>query len=358
MPALESNRPTLFRHYPSLVDRVPWHPLGNFPTLLVPAAGFLSRGSELWLKRDDRSAALYGGNKVRKLEFLLADALRRRVPKLVTTGAWGSHHVLATALYGRALGFAVEAIVFPQPLTTAVRETLLLDAAAGASLVPAASYAELPLRIAAARMKRGIGWIPPGGSSPLGTLGYVSAGLELAQQWRGTTVPAPDVIYLALGSCGTAAGLGLGLALAGWKGSIVGVRVVDNIVASYRAVRRLAQGALRLLRRAGLEAEGWEDEPRLTVEHQFFGGAYGRALPEAERTMARAAEIGLSLESTYTGKAFAALLAHAEDGRLDGKRVLFLDTYSSVDLSALRARSLEPDVRAGLPASLHRLFSE
>jgi D-cysteine desulfhydrase len=143
------------------------------------------------------------------------------------------------------------------------------------------------------------------------------------------------VVYVALGSCGTAAGLIAGLAP---STAVVGVRVVDRLIANGAATRRLAARTLALVS-AG--------EPRrplapLRVEHGFFGGAYGRATPAAESAQARAAAHGLGLEPTYTGKAMAALLADAEAGRLDGKRVLFVHTYNGVDLQPLLAGATPP----------------
>src|SRR5690606_5056181 len=156
-----------------------------FPTPVEPLEG-LSRatGAECWIKRDDRSGARYGGNKVRKLELLLGQALARRRRSVVTIGAFGSHHALATAIYGRAVGLEVALGLYPQPLTPHVLDDLLADQAAGAHLVwtphpaVAAVYAQVMARAADTQL------VPAGGSSALGTLGYVEGALELADQVR------------------------------------------------------------------------------------------------------------------------------------------------------------------------------
>src|SRR5690606_39010549 len=94
-----SHTPALFRRYPELATRIPWLPIGDFPTPVEPLdLGGATQGAELWVKRDDLSGRPYGGNKVRKLEFILADAKSRGVERLITVGAVGSHHALATAL--------------------------------------------------------------------------------------------------------------------------------------------------------------------------------------------------------------------------------------------------------------------
>jgi 1-aminocyclopropane-1-carboxylate deaminase/D-cysteine desulfhydrase-like pyridoxal-dependent ACC family enzyme len=349
-----SREPLLYRAYPHLQEVVPHVSLGTFPTRVHRLEGLLPPSVELWVKRDDESGALYGGNKVRKLEFLLAEAQRRGARRVATMGAIGSHHVLATAIYGRQQGLAVEAVVFPQPLTDHVREQLLADIASGATLRPTGGYLGVPLAAWRARRPADTMWIAPGGSSAVGSLGYVEAGLELMAQIARGELPPPDVVYVPLGSCGTAAGL-----LCGLRGpeanalEVVAVRVVDRVASNAGKVRSLVgditMGQLWRGRRARLLPL-----PRWRVEHRFFGAGYGRATPESDDAVSRAADAGLRLEPTYTGKTMAALLADAGAGRLAGKRVLFWQTYNSVDLSPLVSSG--PGV-AGLPPPLRRHFA-
>ncbi|MDB4966080.1 MAG: 1-aminocyclopropane-carboxylate deaminase [Myxococcales bacterium] len=349
--------PALFRAFPALADVVPWLPLGRFPTRVERLSGLVPPSVELWIKRDDESGTVYGGNKVRKLEFLLADARLKGARRLVTLGGIGSHHVLATAIYGRAAGFEVDAVVFPQPLNDHVREQLLADSAVGATLWPTRGYLGVPWTVWRRRRAADAAWVASGGSSPVGTIGYVSAGLELLEQIARAELPRPDVIYLALGSCGTAAGLLTGLAgapsLPRLDATLVGVRVVDRPVSNARVTRRLAARTAALLAGHG---EKWFNHlalPPLRVEHRFFGGAYGRATPAAEEAVERAAFVGLRLEPTYTGKAMAALLADAAAGLLDGKRVLFVHTYNGVDLAPLVRKGVGA---SALPPRLRRHF--
>ncbi|HEY8378082.1 MAG TPA: pyridoxal-phosphate dependent enzyme, partial [Nannocystis sp.] len=126
----------LFRRYPEAARRLPWLPLATLPTPVEPLAldDTGGDGARLWIKRDDQSGLPYGGNKVRKLEFILARARDLGATRLITAGATGSHHALATAVYGRRLGFDVTLCLFPQPLTDHVRRVLLLDHALGAEL--------------------------------------------------------------------------------------------------------------------------------------------------------------------------------------------------------------------------------
>ncbi len=349
--------PALFRSFPALAGRVPWLPLGHFPTAVSRLEALVPPSVELWIKHDDASGAAYGGNKVRKLEFLLGEARARGARRLVTLGAIGSHHVLATAIYGRQAGFAVDAVVFPQPLNDHVREQMLADAAAGAALHPVRGFLGVPWRVYERRRGDDVVWISSGGSSPIGSLGYVAAGLELLEQIARGELPRPDVIYVALGSCGTAAGLLVGLAgaptLPRLDARVVGVRVVDRIVSNERVTRQLAARAAAHLAACGEDWFNHFHPPPFTVDHRFFGGGYGRSTPASDAAVARAAGAGLTLEPTYTGKAMAALLADADSGALDGKRVLFVNTYSSVDLAPLVAAG--PGI-AALPPVLQRHF--
>jgi len=337
-------------------------PLGRYPTPVQRVRGLVSDRVELWVKRDDLTAEAYGGNKVRKLEFLIAEARAQGKTRLATLGAIGSHHVLATAIHGAAAGLAVDAIVFPQPITEHVRKQVLADLAAGARLQPTRGYLGVPAAVWRARRAPGTYWVAAGGSSVTGTLGYVSAALELGEQIARGELPRPDLVYVALGSNGTAAGLYAGL----WGEpplELVAVRVTDRVISGAGAVRRLARGAERRLAAllgvrslSELEAPSPTRSgraPSLRVVHDQFGGRYGRSTPAADEAVARAAAAGLTLEPTYTGKCMAALLADDAAGRLDGKRVLFVNTYSGADLGPLVARAPAP---SALPPLLRRLF--
>ena len=342
--------------HPALAG-LPHRPLGRFPTRVERLGGLIEEPAagrvDLWVKRDDETGALYGGNKVRKLEFILGEAEERGRTRLCTVGGVGSHHVLATAIYARAAGLPLDAVVAPQPVTAHVLEVLRAMVAAGARLHPVSSWPQVVPMLAVLRARRGSYLVAPGGSSPTGSLGYVAAGLELAAQVAAGECPAPDLIYAALGSCGTVAGLLVGLRLGGLATRVVAVRVVDAIVCNLGGTLRLARRTARLLRRRGAVV------PDITaadveLEHGFFGGGYGTVTAVAEEAVARAVGGGLLLETTYTGKTAAALRAHATRGDLDGRTVLLLDTFSSVDLAPLLA---DPRPEGPLPARIAALLA-
>ena len=306
----------LFDRLPRLVDLVPFVELADgLPTPIERL------GDRLWVQRDDLSSSAYGGNKVRKLEFVLPVAQRRGGPVL-TAGGIGSHHVVAAAVYARQLGLEVEAVQFPQRETADVAATRSRLRSLGVKTTRAPSSYLMPVvraaRLAALAPQRPyLLW--PGASTPLGTLGYVSAGLELAAGLAGEA--EPDDVVVALGSGGSAVGLALGLALAGWRRArVVGVRVADAVANNMAVLRALEAGTA-----AVLAMGGWYPKPgRLTIDGRWFGRGYGEPSEAGERAAAAAAELGLHLEPTYTAKAFAAALSLVEQGR----RVVFVQTFA------------------------------
>lgn len=325
--------------------------LGRFPTpvqrLDLPAAA----GVELWIKRDDLAGERYGGNKVRKLELLLGHALAKKKSRVVTIGALGSHHALATTIYARGLGLDATLVLYPQPLTPHVVENLLLDHSYGAELKRAGHPTTAPAVALArcARDPRGTSFIPPGGSSALGTLGHVEAALELAAQVRAGELPEPALVVVAFGTGGTAAGLALGFALAGLRTRVVAVRVVEAFVTTRALLRHLLAGARRILARRGAPTAKLPRRTidRIEIDPAELGPGYGKPTDAAAAATETFRPLGIELETTYTGKAAAAFLRLAREGA--ARRILYWHTYSSVDLSR-RAATVDAHQ---LPAAFH-----
>jgi len=318
--------------------KLPYVSLGYFPTPVepVPDLARLLGLPLLLVKRDDVSGGAYGGNKVRKLEFLLGQALAERRRAVITFGAVGSNHVRATAVYAGRLGLQVHAVLAPQASTPYVDANLAADRAAGATLHFVDSYGQAlgrgtELRDEFAR-RDGIEpfIIPFGGTNSIGTLGFVNAAFELAAQIAAGVSPEPDLIYVAYGSTGTASGLALGLAAAGLRTSVVGVRVVPAESTNAERTKRVMEGAVALLREsdAGFPAIKPEDVA-LEVRDGFLGDGYAVATAASQEAVALAQANHMHLETTYTGKALAALVADARAGRLAGKTALFWNTYNS-----------------------------
>lgn len=300
--------------------------MGTYPTRVERLPSLSRPTVSLWVKRDDLTSDLYGGNKVRKLERLLYDARARGARRIVTVGAVGSHHVLATGIWAREQGMQLDAVVVPQLKTAHVLENLRADLGAGVHILPASTYLRAALRILE-RICTGSYYIPVGGSSSLGTLAYVDAARELASQVRVGDLPEPDVVVVALGSGGTAAGLAAGFALEAMKTCVVAVTVSEPSWWMAHRVRSLAASV------AGREARRLRQpvpEPRLVVDARYLGAGYGYATEAGVRALSTGADVGLELDLTYTAKAFAAALDRVEVG--GAANILYWHTLSSAPL--------------------------
>ncbi len=317
MTAPVSDESPLFRRHPDLRGRIPWTPLGAWPTPVTrvddPPEGF---EGELWVKRDDLSSSSYAGNKVRKLEHLLADARARECGRVITTGVVGSHHCLATAVHGKRMGMPVTLVVFPQPETAHSRKIAALNEAWADEVRHCGSFATQPFAEAAARWRHRRERpyvIPGGGSNALGALGYVAGALELAEQVDRGELPRPDSITVAAGTLGTLAGIAIGAAMTNLTDRIIGIRIVPSAVGNKVVLGRLVEGAVRLLTEAGASAP----DPRLVLERvalvgEWLGAGYGEPTQWGERAAAWFEPRGLVLDPTYTAKTAAGFLDRLE----------------------------------------------
>lgn len=348
----------LFRAFPAARERIPWRRFLAGPTPIEPLRLGVSGLPELWVKRDDTSCPLYGGNKPRKLEFVIGHALARGSRTLVTTGGLGTNHGLATTILGREAGLGTVLVLLHQPVTPLVRKTLLLHAAYGArhvwgrNVIGTAAQVARVLVGAAARGERPY-LVATGGSSARGDLGLVAGALELAEQVRAGALPEPARIFVAVGTGGTLAGLALGLRLAGLRTRVVGVLVSDILPPSTARVARAARAAHALLRRADASVPDERiSAADFDLTREQLGPGYGASTPAAERAVAIAAEAGLRLETTYTGKCLAALIERARGG--PPGPVLFWNTYNGIDVAARAPRLATV---AELPPALQRLVA-
>ena len=347
----------IFEEYPELGTRLPRIPLGVFPTPLRKLTGLDC--DNLWIKRDDLSSSAYGGNKVRKLEFILGEAKRRGKREVVTIGGIGTNHGLATAIYSRKLGMKCTLLLFEQPVTSYVKRNLLLYRYFGARTVFTGSLPNTVLAYCLTHrvLHPSALYVFAGGSNVFGTLGFVNAAFELRRQVAEGLMPEPEHIVCPLGSNGTLAGLTLGARLAGLRSRVTGVRVTASHLGPFPAstpgaVSRLMAQTLRYLREASPSVpEVGTEAPE--VLDDYFGDGYGcptAACCEAIDIMK--AKEKLDLEPTYTGKTFAAVLDLVRRNRRRSDVVLYWHTYNSVDLSREAASVDYHD----LPGEFHRFF--
>lgn len=348
----------------SVTRDVPRVGLAELPTPVerLDALGDHLGVPNLYVKRDDRTGTLYGGNKVRKLEFLLAEALDRGCDRVWTVGGIGSNHVLATSLYARQQGLKPEVLHFPQPVTEHVRDNLRALSTTRPDLRLVSGDKRLLGSILLRRLRSGLGLdpglycIPMGGSSPTGVLGYVEAALELREQIRTGVLPEPDVIFVAAGTCGTMAGLTLGCHVAGLDSEVIGVRVTRSLYANHLRCWWLIRRTTARLKGEGERGFFRPSPADVHLLHRYFGEDYGRPTEGGRRATELAREYtDLSLEPTYTAKTLAALVGERDRWNLGDRNVLYWHTLSGADLSDRIARS---DPRRDLPDDYRRFFPE
>lgn len=295
----------------------------------------------VFVKRDDLSSGVYGGNKVRKLEYLLARAASRRRYLIATFGTVGSHHALATAIFARRCGYPCTCFLAHQAMSPGIRSTLEAHLAIGTRIVRyGGGYAARLQTLREHLRGERVSVVPAGGSSWLGTVGFVEAGVELARQVAAGTLPEPGRVYVATGTMGTAAGLALGIALCGLRTRVHAVRVSHSHICNGRALRRLLGKTAAMLARAepGLD-ENIASRAGIVLRDEFFADGYARSDARTDAALVTARdELGLELETTYTAKAMAALLSDLATERPRDAPWLFWNSYNSAPLPAGPAR--------------------
>jgi D-cysteine desulfhydrase len=349
----------LFRKYPALSGKLPVIDLGNFPT---PIHRLQHVGIEnLWIKRDDLSSSVYGGNKIRKMEFILAAARRKGARHLVTLGGIGTNHGLATAIFCDQLGIRCTLLLYHQPVTENVKLNLLLLGKYNAKLIYRKTlWRAMVSYLLLYRFKLpGAYFVYPGGSSTIGTIGYVNAAFELKEQIEQGTMPEPEVIFCPVSSGGTQAGLHLGVQLAGFETRVIGVRVMPSHLGPFQActpntVEKQIKRTYAFLKRRCRNLPAI-DIRKPIIRQDYFGKGYGlptRVGSQAYHLM-RARE-GIVLDPTYSAKAFAAVLEYCRSHQADRGPVLFWNTYNSTDLSG-QAKQIDYRI---LPESLHDFIKQ
>jgi D-cysteine desulfhydrase len=319
--------PRLHERFPALAETLPHLSLSERPTPVRELAGL-----GIWVKEDGAfGSGGWGGNKVRKLEWLIPDAQRRGRRSILTFGGLGTNWGLATALYAREHALATALALVDQPIDEHVEAQLARLEASGARIhrthTKARTVAMLPwLLVRNARGGRPPYLLPAGGSSPVGALGYVEAALEIAAQVEAGSLPEPAHVVVPVGTGGTAAGLALGFQLARMRTRVVGIVVNDQLRLDGSVFARLARRTAKLLESRGASFGQLRLEPDIfLVTRDQIGAGYGHRTEAAARSAASAAEEGLTLDPVYTAKAMAGLLALRAEGRL-AEPVLFIHT--------------------------------
>ena len=262
-------------------------------------------GVEVWAKLEDR-CGIWGGNKVRKLEYILGRARADGIERLVGYGAGTSNWTSALAFHGAAQGFEVSLRV-TEPGVPAAYDRLYRDLGTNVTHVGRAAWFLSARGHRLLPADRATRHLPLGGSGPEGDLGSLHAGIELADAVRDGELPAPGLVFVAAGTAGTAAGLSVGATVGGLAAKVVCVRVVAW---PYGTARHVDLRARSLARRAGVARSGH----RLRADASQLGPGYARPSAASLAAASLAARDGLWLDQAYGAKAFASLIAHARRG--------------------------------------------
>jgi D-cysteine desulfhydrase len=317
--------------YPRLAEQLRKVSFASLPTPISHHRVQLVAGNRsIAVKHDDQTSPIYGGNKIRKLEYIFQRAKDRGAKRVATFGAVGSNHALATAIFAREFGFECTCFLAHQKHTPNIPKALGVHLELGTELV---RYGGSVDRLALFRrylQNRKTWVIPLGGSCWLGVIGFVNAGLELAAQIQSGELQSPDRIYMANGTMGSVAGLALGLALANLRPEIHAVRVADNRFVKREVLDRLMRKTAVLLNRFEPEIPvDLTDATNIIWRGEFYAGGYAVVDEATEHAVEYAKDnLGLTLDTTYTGKAMAALL-HDLDSSEDNVTSLFWNTYNS-----------------------------
>ena len=364
----------LFKESSFFLTKIPYIKLANLPTPITKLENLSKQlGTTMYLKHDgltgkllDNGQRLFGGNKVRKLEFLLAEALAHGAKTVLTFGCVGSNHVVATACYAKTLGMNCIAMLKKQPNSQVVRRNLLLMHHYGVELHLCRDEQERTLQTIATLIehKNNCGqfpyFIPTGGSAPTGVLGFVNAIFELKQQIQEGVMPEPDYIYVAAAnnSFGTTVGLLLGLKAAGLKTQLrpILIEPVESLEVAKKQIIEKFKKTNKLLHDADPSFPLFDlTEDEIYLNSAFTGSEYGLFTPEGEQALTTLQETkGIKLDGTYTAKAFAGLLDDVAKGTCKNKVVLFWNTFCSDDFDDILAAQ---DYKQ-LPLCFHEFFQQ
>ena len=309
--------------------------LGHFPTPVEELARFrqtLGLSQQIFIKRDDAISFGFGGNKVRKLRYVIPHLKRQGLDTIVTCGGVQSNHARATAAAAAAHGLACH-IVINGTEPTRPTGNALLNRLLGATCeyIGGREGRGPAMEAAVARLRaegRHPGIVPLGASTPIGALGFADAVAELVAQQT-----VPDVIVHACSSGGTSAGLLAGVAMHDLATRVVGISADDPPTAVEGQIRSIVQGMAPIL---GLDPVALDAAIWVEVDDGFVGTGYGDPTPastEAQQVAARTEAI--FVDHTYTAKALAGLIAYCRDGRIPpDATVLFWHTGGQVALFA------------------------
>lgn len=355
-------RRPLFTKYPNLYKQLSFIELADLPTPLetfnldVAPTTFHPELKNLWIKRDDLTNTVYGGNKVRKLEFILADAKKKNKDTITTFGATGTNHGVATSIFAEQCDLKSKIFLFDQPVTNTVKNNLKLMEKHKAKLIHKGSLLNTALAYYASQIFPGKQYhLPPGGSNVMGCLSFVNAAFELKQQIEQGQMPEPDHIICPVGSSGTLAGLSLGCQLAGLTSKVTGIRVAPSHlgiipICTTGTVTSLMNKTYAHLCSLDKSIPKIPLKP-INLDDDYYGEGYGFSTESGDKAIETFSGRGITLESTYTAKAAAAVIDTCSEK--SQQSILYWHTFNSAELDS----GLSDDALALMPEILRKIIN-
>ncbi|TES94689.1 MAG: pyridoxal-phosphate dependent enzyme [Promethearchaeota archaeon] len=370
---MENKKPILFDVYPNLEGKVPWISIltgipSNVDRLTELENHLKLIDGEIYIKRDDKDHKIYGGNKLRKFEFIFGEVLKKKKKGIITLGGIGTNHGAACAIVAKELDLDCELFLSLQPVSWHVQRSLLLFHYFGAKLHFTKMFELGVIKSLLFRMIHPKYYLMSIGGSPLlgfgthlGTIGFVNAIFELKNQIDEGILPEPDIIFVAAGSTGTAAGLTAGCKLLGLKTKVYPVNVSRDIVVNPKNLIKIANKSIKYLRKRDKSIPDVQvNMGDFKMIKGYLGSNYGVKTVKGQKAVDLVYELegkklGFKLETTYTGKTMAAMLEFLEKEENKSKKILFWNTYNSNDLDKyLRETKFEYEK---LPKKFHKYFT-
>jgi 1-aminocyclopropane-1-carboxylate deaminase/D-cysteine desulfhydrase-like pyridoxal-dependent ACC family enzyme len=318
----------LFDYFPKLQARLAPISLCALPTRVESLA---SMGESAWVKRDDMTHSIYGGNKTRKFEFIIPEVIAAGADHIYTIGGTGTNHGVATAMVCQQLGLKSTVITFDQPDSPFVQKNQSLMQIFGSEVINSGSIFSAARRfyLNPKRLNAAYYFLPGGGGTAVATFAYINAALELKQQIDNGECPEPAEIYVPVGSSSTLAGLTLGCVLAGMKTKVVGIQILESHIGPL-ATCTSAVGNKMMQQALAIIASDYPHHavtlPSVILKPDWYQPGYGVLTDASECAIAKGKEVGLSLEQTYTGKTFDAFTQAINTA---ANPILYWATYSS-----------------------------
>ncbi|MEK7435233.1 MAG: pyridoxal-phosphate dependent enzyme [Cyanobacteriota bacterium] len=314
--------------------------LGNYPTPIQKLTNLekkINCTSNIYIKRDDLTSNIYGGNKVRKLEFTLADAINKKATRIITGGGNGSNMTVAVSIFSKKLGINVNSVFFPQPINNHVKTNFELNNFFGSKIHISSNKISFFYKIIEKMIyytikdKKIPYLIIPGDSNALSSLGYVNCVFEILEQIKNNEISEPDYIFVSLGSCGTTSGLLAGLKICNLKSKLVAVSVSDKIISNKKNIIRHTTKIIDFISKKSLKKLDIKiNDDDITVLYDYLGKGYGHEIPELYNIIKLLDETeNIKLDPTYTGKTMVAMLDFIK--KVENKNILFINTYNSIN---------------------------